>query len=374
VIISTSLMNNVISLDEVSGILACQAGCVLEALDNHLADRDFMMPLDLGAKGSCQIGGNVSTNAGGLRLLRYGSLHGTVLGLEAVLADGTIVNTMSGCRKDNTGYDLKQLFIGAEGTLGLVTGVSIQVPRRPKAVNVALLAADSYDGVLEIFAAAKRDLGEILSAVELIDADSMTVNKNNMDLDNPLSEQPFYVLLETHGSNDTHDKEKLDACLENAMMEGFVVDGLIAQDQTQVAQMWEIRESITEALKGDGVVYKYDVSLPVTQLYELVDLMKERTEGVAITCCGYGHLGDGNLHLNITGPASKPELLDLIEPFVYEYTAGVGGSVSAEHGIGVMKPTKLHYSKSKEAIEMMQLMKKTLDPNGILNPYKTVLL
>lgn len=307
-------------------------------------------------------------------MLRYGSLHGTVLGLEVVLADGTIVNTMSGCRKDNTGYDLKQLFIGAEGTLGLVTGVSIQVPRKPKAVNVALLAAESYDGALQIMAAAKTELGEILSACELMDAASMVVNKNNLDLDNPLSEQPFYVLLETHGSNDTHDKEKLDVCLENAMTEGFVVDGIIAQDQTQIGEIWNIRESITEACKGDGVVYKYDVSLPVTKLFEIVEIMKERTEGVAITVCGFGHMGDGNLHLNITGPADKPELLDLIEPFVYEYTASVGGSISAEHGIGVMKPTKLHYSKSSEAIQMMQLMKKTLDPKGILNPYKTILL
>jgi len=195
VVVSTSLMREVISLDEVSGILACQAGCVLEVLDGYLNDRNFMMPLDLGAKGSCQIGGNVSTNAGGVRLLRYGSLHGTVLGLEAVLADGTIVNTMSGCRKDNTGYDLKQLFIGAEGTLGLVTGVSIQVPRKPKAVNAALLAAESFEDVLKIFSAAKTDLGEILSAVELIDQSSMDVNKRHLDIENPLSENPFYVRL-----------------------------------------------------------------------------------------------------------------------------------------------------------------------------------
>jgi D-2-hydroxyglutarate dehydrogenase len=153
-----------------------------------------------------------------------------------------------------------------------------------------------------------------------------------------------------------------------------VADGLFAENESQLATFWQMRESITVALKDDGVVYKYDVSLPVPRLYELVELMKERTAGVAITCCGYGHMGDGNLHLNITGPADRPELLGLIEPFVYEFTEQCGGSISAEHGIGLMKATKLRYSKSKNARLLMQQLKETLDPRGILNPYKTVVL
>ena len=164
------------------------------------------MPLDLGAKGTCQIGGNVSTNAGGVRLLRYGSLHGTVLGLEAVLADGTVVNTLSGCRKDNTGYDLKQMFIGAEGSLGLITKVSIQAPPRPQAVNVAFLGANTYEDVLNIFKASKRSLGEILSACEFLDLESMQLTSENLGLTCPLGDYPFYVLLETHGSNDGYPR------------------------------------------------------------------------------------------------------------------------------------------------------------------------
>jgi len=372
VIISTSLMNNVISFDDISGILMCEAGCILEVLDRYLEDRGFIMPLDLGAKGTCQIGGNVSTNAGGVRLLRYGSLHGTVLGLEAVLADGTVVNTLSGCRKDNTGYDLKQMFIGAEGSLGLITKVSIQAPPRPQAVNVAFLGANTYEDVLNIFKASKRSLGEILSACEFLDLESMQLTSENLGLTCPLGDYPFYVLLETHGSNDGHDEEKLQACLEDGMEQGFIADGTIAQDRTQVNDLWLIRESITSALKEDGEVYKYDVSLPLPQLYELVETMRERTEGLAVHCCGYGHLGDGNLHLNITSKEYDEDLLAIIEPYVYDFTAGVGGSISAEHGLGLMKVNHIHYSKSPEAVAVMRQIKSALDPKGILNPYKTV--
>eukprot|EP00051_Salpingoeca_urceolata_P017090 m.230242 g.230242 ORF g.230242 m.230242 type:complete len:606 (-) comp18858_c1_seq2:3244-5061(-) len=373
IVLSTSLMNNIISMDELAGILQCQAGCVLQSVDNYLQERGFIMPLDLGAKGSCQIGGNVSTNAGGLRLLRYGSLHGSVLGLEAVLADGTVCNTMAGLRKDNTGYDLKQLFIGSEGTLGVVTGVTIQTPPAPKTVNVSFLGCDSYDSVLDIFRAAKGSLGEILSAFEFLDTQSMDVVRNNLDLRNPLeADHPFYVLIETHGSNEEHDQEKLFSFLETGLESGLILDGTVAQDSTQAAAIWDVRESLGEGLKKEGTVYKYDISLPLPELYSLVEAMRDRIEGHYISCVGYGHVGDGNLHLNITSTTHSDKLFDLIEPFIYEFTSRLNGSISAEHGVGLAKPAYLHYSKSDQAVGVMQSLKALLDPNGILNPYKTL--
>ncbi|XP_052606270.1 D-2-hydroxyglutarate dehydrogenase, mitochondrial isoform X2 [Peromyscus californicus insignis] len=324
VILSTALMNQVISFHDVSGILVCQAGCVLEELSHYVQERDFIMPLDLGAKGSCHIGGNVATNAGGLRFLRYGSLRGTVLGLEVVLADGTILNCLTSLRKDNTGYDLKQLFIGSEGTLGIITAVSILCPPRPKAVNVAFL------------------------------------------------ESPFYVLVETSGSSAGHDAEKLTNVLEKVLNSGLVSDGTMATDQRKVQMLWALRERITEALSHDGYVFKYDISLPVERLYDLVIDLRTRLGPRAKHVVGYGHLGDGNLHLNVTAEAFSQELLTALEPYVYAWTAEQRGSVSAEHGLGFKKKNVLGYSKPPVAVKLMQQLKALLDPKGILNPYKTL--
>eukprot|EP00043_Microstomoeca_roanoka_P006592 m.64117 g.64117 ORF g.64117 m.64117 type:complete len:499 (-) comp13477_c0_seq2:97-1593(-) len=373
IILTTELMNNIISLDEVSRILTCQSGCVLERLNEYLGARNLMMPLDLGAKGSCHIGGNVSTNAGGLRFLRYGSLHGSVLGLEAVLADGTVLNTLSGLRKDNTGYDLKQLFIGSEGTLGVVTAVAIEAVQKPAAVNVAFLACPSYEHVQKTFMAAKELLGEVLSAFEFLDNEAMICTTANLGLSSPLPEAaPFYVLIETHGSVQEHDFAKLEMFLEKVMSEEIVADGTVAQDSAQALALWEIRERITEALQVDGTVYKYDVSLPLPVLYSLVEAMRSRVIDMATRCVGYGHVGDGNLHLNITSSTRNDKLFEAIEPFVYEFTAKHHGSISAEHGLGLMKPKHMHYSKSPAAIALMQQIKAVMDPNGILNPYKTL--
>ncbi|CAM9943725.1 unnamed protein product, partial [Discosporangium mesarthrocarpum] len=219
VVLSTSRMNLIHSFDPLSGVLVCEAGCILENLDNYLAEKGFVMPLDLGAKGSCQIGGNISTNAGGLRLLRYGSLHGNVLGLETVLADGTVLDILSTARKDNTGYDLKQLFIGAEGTLGVVTRCAIAVPQRSSAINVAMLACPSFEDVGRLLVLARQRLGEICSAIEFMDADAVKLTLERCELvHSPLAtDYPHYILVETLGSNETHDTEKLDAFLEEAM-------------------------------------------------------------------------------------------------------------------------------------------------------------
>eukprot|EP00074_Homo_sapiens_P063359 XP_011510037.1 D-2-hydroxyglutarate dehydrogenase, mitochondrial isoform X2 [Homo sapiens] len=398
IILSTARMNRVLSFHSVSGILVCQAGCVLEELSRYVEERDFIMPLDLGAKGSCHIGGNVATNAGGLRFLRYGSLHGTVLGLEVVLADGTVLDCLTSLRKDNTGYDLKQLFIGSEGTLGIITTVSILCPPKPRAVNVAFLVTcvppacgpgsprparlphpalrtpgcPGFAEVLQTFSTCKGMLGEILSAFEFMDAVCMQLVGRHLHLASPVQESPFYVLIETSGSNAGHDAEKLGHFLEHALGSGLVTDGTMATDQRKVKMLWALRERITEALSRDGYVYKYDLSLPVERLYDIVTDLRARLGPHAKHVVGYGHLGDGNLHLNVTAEAFSPSLLAALEPHVYEWTAGQQGSVSAEHGVGFRKRDVLGYSKPPGALQLMQQLKALLDPKGILNPYKTL--
>ncbi|CAG8487498.1 2875_t:CDS:10 [Acaulospora morrowiae] len=383
IIISTNNLNKIRSFDPLSGSLVCDSGCILENLDNYLAEQGYVMPLDLGAKGSCQIGGNVATNAGGLRFLRYGSLHGNVLGLEAVLPDGTILDNLATLRKDNTGYDLKQLFIGSEGTLGIVTGVSIQTPRRPKAVNVALVGLSSFENVQDAFIKAKEELSEILSAFEFWDASAVKLIKDHLVQGSrfPLEDNyPFYVLVESSGSNKVHDDEKLLCFLENLLEKDIAKNAIVAQDETQFRTIWSIREGIPEACSKAGSVYKYDVSMPLEFLYKMVEDVRCRFtdaglygEDLAVnSITGYGHVGDGNLHLNISAKSYAPEITALIEPWIYEWIEKHKGSISAEHGLGLMKAKYLGFSKSKSMIDMMKKIKQIVDPNGIMNPYKFI--
>ena len=399
IVISTSRMNEIRSFDEVSGALVVDAGCILEVVDNYLGEKGHIFPLDLGAKGSCHIGGNVATNAGGLRLLRYGSLHGNVLGVEAVLPDGTIVDDLSKLRKNNTGYDLKQLFIGAEGTIGIITGVSILCPQRPKAINVAFFGLESYEKVQKAFQEAKSQLSEILSAFELMDSRSQDlvgkVTKNKKPLE---GEHPFYCLIETSGSNSEHDNEKLEKFLEDVMEQEIVQDGVVAQDETQVKSLWGWREGIPECLGYWGGVYKYDLSIPISELYDLVEETREKIKEAGllghndkhpvVDVVGYGHMGDSNLHLNIAVRRYDKKVEKVLEPFVYEWIAKRNGSISAEHGLGFAKKNYIGYSRSDTMIGLMKQIKNLYDPvslfvcliqylligmqNGIMNPYKYV--
>ena len=373
IVVSLSRLNQIRSFDDASGVLVADAGCILETVDNYLAEKGYVFPLDLGAKGSCQIGGNVATNAGGLRLLRYGSLHGNVLGVEAVLPDGTVVDDLFKLRKNNTGYDIKQLFIGAEGTIGIVTGVSIHCPQRPKAVNVAFFALESYEKTRQAFREAKAQLSEILSAFELMDATSQDLVYNVTKNKRPLEgEHPFYCLVETSGSNAEHDMEKLEAFLEDVMTKEIVLDGVVAQDETQAKALWGWREGIPECLGHWGGVYKYDVSIPLKELYQLVDdvrvrveeagLLGETDEYPALGVVGYGHMGDSNLHLNVAVRRYDERVEKTLEPFVYEWIASRQGSISAEHGLGLAKKKYIGYSRSGPMIDLMKQIKHLYDP------------
>lgn len=375
IVMSLARLNTVHAFDNHSGIVSVGAGIVLEDLSNWLGERGFIVPLDLGAKGSCMIGGNVSTNAGGLRLVRYGSLHGSVLGIEVVRADGRIVDLMSTLRKDNTGFDLKQLFIGAEGTLGVITQVALLTPRKPSSVQVAFLGCESFDAVLKTLSEARIALNDIVSALEFLDRPSMDlVLKHIPGARDPLeAKHPFYMLIETSGSNAEHDSEKLNTFLEHVIENGSVVDGVVAQDETQQKALWVLREHITDSLGKEGAVYKYDISIPLTHFYEMVENMRNHLKVMPrVGVVGYGHLGDSNLHLNIHSPTWDPQLFAMIEPWLFEQVQTVRGSISAEHGLGQSKGKFLSFSKSAEAIEMMREIKQVLDPKGILNPYKVL--
>ena len=377
IVINMSRMNEIRSFDEVSGALVVDAGCILEVVDNYLAEKGHIFPLDLGAKGSCHIGGNVATNAGGLRLLRYGSLHGNVLGIEAVLPDGTIVDDLSKLRKNNTGYDLKQLFVGAEGTIGIITGISILCPQRSKAINVAFFGLESYEKVQKAFKEAKGQLSEILSAFELMDSRSQDlvhrVTKNKKPLE---GDHPFYCLIETSGSNSEHDNEKLEKFLEDVMENQIVQDGVVAQDETQVKSLWGWREGISECLGHWGGVYKYDLSIPISELYSLVEETREKIQEAGLMgdddkypvldVVGYGHMGDSNLHLNIAVRRYDKKVEKTLEPFVYEWIAKRNGSISAEHGLGLAKKNYIGYSRSDTMIGLMKQIKNLYDPVSFL--------
>ena len=377
VVVNLGRMNAILSIDEDAGVSVVEAGVVLEELESAVRARGMTVPLDLGAKGKCQMGGCVSTNAGGLRLLRYGSLRGSVLGLEVVLANGEVLDLLRTLRKDNTGYDLKQLFIGAEGTLGIVTKIAILTPRAPTNVNVALFGLDSFASCVELLKLARGLLGEILSAFEFFDRESLDLVLEQLKgTRDPLVKQcPFYVVIETSGSVKSHDNAKLRAFLKVVKNKRIIVDGVVGKNEKHAFALWTLRERISVALKYAGAVYKYDISLPTARMYNLVTTLRARLApefGDGVKVLGYGHLGDGNLHLNISCAEYTDALESAIEPFVYEYTRDERGSVSAEHGLGLMKAEEIIYSKDAKAVELMGAMKRALDPRGILNPYKVL--
>lgn len=377
IILSMAKLDSVIGFDPVNGILTCEAGCILQDLDAYLSRNFYMMPYDIGAKGSCMIGGNVSTNAGGQHFYRFGSMHANILGVEVVLADGTVLDLLNRNRKDNTGYNLKHLFIGAEGTLGVITKVDISCPRRPRAQNVALLGCDNYDAVQNVLLLAKEELGEILSAFELMD--HTVIDAVGRIIDIPVKSYngdcfPFTILIETQGSNYEHDSMKIEKLLEKGMGSGDIVDGVLAQDRKQIAHMWEIRETCNPTMGSIGYTYKYDVSIPIPDFHDVVLLMKDRlSQHSDIIVTSWGHVIDGNLHLNVTTPnvcEKESNILSLIEPFIFEKVVERGGSISAEHGLGQCKNNYLPLMKDSISITLMHKLKNEFDPNHILNPGK----
>ena len=370
IIVSLGRMKKVLDHDPVTGTVALEAGVILERADQFVREHGRMMPIDLGAKGSCMIGGCLATNAGGIRVLRYGSLRSNVLGLQAVCADGTVLDNMRGLQKDNTGYDWKQLIVGSEGTLALITAAVIKTWPAPKDIQVALLSLDSYEQIGKLYSLAQSECAEVLSAFEFWDESAKGLLQKHLKLKVPQTSQ-FAVLIEVSGSEKEPNSEKLLRLLEIAMEKEIILDGSIAQDETQAKVFWSFRESIPEACAKEGLVLKFDLSLGRSQaLYSIVERMRDnlKNDATVSSITGYGHFGDGNLHLNISmDQLPDREKVLRIEKQVFGYIRENGGSISAEHGIGQAKMPFLHYSRSDTEIALMYQLKGLFDPSGILN-------
>ncbi|XP_022663613.1 D-2-hydroxyglutarate dehydrogenase, mitochondrial-like isoform X2 [Varroa destructor] len=293
IVLSTRRMDNFHEVDDLTGVAVVDAGMVLESLNEQVAPYGLIAPLDLAAKGSCHIGGNISTNAGGVRLIKYGSLHGSVLGLEAVLPDGTVLNGLSKMRKDNTGIDMKQLFIGSEGILGIVTRIAWLLPQQAAFNSVAILGCDNFERVLDVYKMSKSRLAEFLSALEMFDHSCMQCVQENSGLTNPLSKpHPFYVLIEVQGNDGDMVENSLNCFIEHIIDKGVVTDGVAASDGRSVAELWQRRERISESIKKDGYVFKYDMSVPLRNYLDLGKKLESRVEGLAKRICVFGHMGD----------------------------------------------------------------------------------
>jgi FAD/FMN-containing dehydrogenase len=331
------------------------------------------MPLDLGAKGSCFIGGNLATNAGGIHFVKHGSMRKNCKGLKAVLADGTIIDSLNPLPKNNTGYDLKQLFIGSEGTLGIITECLINTPSKPKYSDLVLLSCEKFEDILGIYKEIKLKLSEVISAIEFFDNGALEIQEKHGRISPLTGKSPFYLIIEV-ASNNLDNAKFLEEFLSSANIN--ITDGVIAQDEGQKLKMWEIRETIQEGASREGIVLSYDISVPLEHFYECVEETRKKVGHIA-KVIGYGHIGDYNLHLNVcydkfVQDETFRKLEALMEPFIYDFIVKYRGSVSAEHGIGVHKSEFLNRTQTENAIGLMKVLKHAMDPNNILNPYKVL--
>lgn len=371
VIISLERMNQIEEIDEVGRTMTVQAGVPLQILQETAEAAGLFFPVDLGARGSCQIGGNVSTNAGGNRVIRFGMMRDNVLGLEAVLADGTVVTSMNTMIKNNAGYDLKQLFIGTEGTLGVITRLVLRLREAITEDETAFVAFDTFDQVTGFLKYIDGALGGTLSAYEVLWHDYYDLVTTAPATNKPPVEKtrPYYALVESLGS--VTDREKFEATMIKALEDGLIADAAVAQSGGDRAAMWAIRDDVEQFFRY-GPPQIFDVSIAIRHIGEYVDEVKRRLkqQWPDHHCFTFGHIGDGNIHFAITVQNADPTVHRAVEDCVYEPLAPHGGSVSAEHGIGLEKKDYLSVSRSPTEIALMRRLKHSLDPKGILNPGK----
>ena len=376
VLISMARMKQVREVDTANDSLTVEAGCILETVQTLAAENDRLFPLSLGSQGSATIGGLISTNAGGVHVLRYGMMRDLVLGIEAVLPDGRIWNGLRGLRKDNSGYDLKQIFIGAEGTLGIVTAATLKLFPRPSEMTVAFAGIPSPSAAVELLGIAKAASGGTLSALEIIPRNALDlVLKHIPGSRDPLAaSHPWYVLLEIGAGRMGEGRAAMEAALETGLERGLVEDAVIAESEAQAQALWQLREPIAEAEKTHGKAAKHDVSIPVSKIAAFIaegagvaERMLESAEVIA-----FGHVGDGNVHFNVmqkaegAGEDFVAACLPVTEA-IYDLVQTYGGSIAAEHGVGTLKSGDLARHRPLE-VEMMRSIKSALDPRGIMNP------
>ncbi|WP_181298855.1 FAD-binding oxidoreductase [Pseudomonas sp. Q2-TVG4-2] len=380
-VISLERLNRVRQIDPIGFTMAVDAGCVLEQVKQAAETADCYFPLALGAQGSCQIGGNIATNAGGVNVLRYGMMRELVLGLEVVLPDGRVWESMNALRKDNRGYNLQQLFIGSEGTLGIVTGAVLKLSPRPQRTLTVWLAVASAADAVQLYTRARRECCEMLSAFELIPRIGMELAfEANPQLSNPLAEpSPFYVLLELSVSGPLDLQGLFDGFLERAMSDGLVHDGALASSGEQARRLWLIREGMVEGQRLRGEHLRTDVSVPISSIAAFVDQASKAVAEVSpqATSLVYGHIGDGNLHFNILPPAelantSVTALLLQIEEVIFTVLDRFNGSISAEHGIGRVKRNAYLSRITQEDVQLLKGLKALFDPLDLMNAGRIV--
>ncbi len=385
IVLSLKRMNQVLGIDKANLTMTMQAGCVLQDLQEAADTAGLLFPLSLAAQGSCTIGGNLGTNAGGTQVVRFGNTRDLCLGLEVVNAQGDIWEGLSGLRKDNTGYDLTDLFIGAEGTLGIITAATMKLYPRAAAQLTAWAAVPSLEAAVALLGLSHQHLGAGLTGFEVMGQFALSLVARHMPLQRvPLFEQtPWCVLLENSDhESETHARAQFERLLEVAMDQGCVTNAVIAQTQTQAQALWHIRESIPLAQPMEGPNIKHDVSIAVSRIPAFVKttdvLLARAFPGVRLV--NFGHLGDGNLHYNVQAPQGVDQTAFLrereedVNEVVFDSVQAFGGSISAEHGVGSMKVDKLVKHKSPVALSMMRAIKLALDPTNLMNPGRVVRL
>jgi len=380
IVLSTERLAAIREIDPLNRTITVEAGVVLADVQAAADEAGALFPLSLAAEGSCRIGGNLATNAGGVQVLRYGNARDMVLGLEVVLADGRVWNGLRGLRKDNTGYDLKHLFIGSEGTLGVITAAVLKLFPRPTVREVAVCAASAPAQIMQMFARIGDSLGDAVTAFEIINRFAVDITAANI----PGVRDPFagahgqYALIEVAGQW-AGLKEQLEAALAEALQDGVIEDAVVAASGAQGQELWRLRESIPEAQKLVGGSIKHDVSVAVSKLPEFLKRATEMVEAElpGVRVCAFGHAGDGNIHFNLSQPEdfACSEFMDKWPRFnrmVHDLINDMGGSFSAEHGIGQLKTGDMGRYKSGVELDLMRTLKAALDPKGIMNPGKVL--
>jgi FAD/FMN-containing dehydrogenase len=373
IVLALGRMNRIRELDALNDTVTVEAGCVLATVQRAADAAGRLFPLSLAAEGSCQIGGNLSTNAGGVNVLRYGTARAQVLGLEVVLPDGRVWNGLRGLRKDNTGYDLKQLFIGAEGTLGVITAAVLRLYPKPSAVSSAWIALESPQAAVELLAMLHERLGDRLSAFELVSRSCLeAVLAHVPGIKDPLAApHSWYILAEATDSGEPEElRERVERALADCAERGALRDAALAQSGEQARALWRIREAIPEAQFTN---VKHDIAVPVSKTPELIASLEQELKSVfaKIQIYCFGHVGDGNLHYNV-GPPALVAQREAVSRIVYDAVAKLGGSISAEHGLGQMKRDEIRRHKDAIELELMRALKDALDPKGLMNPGKVI--
>jgi FAD/FMN-containing dehydrogenase len=383
VVLNLKRMNQIREIDIANQTITLEAGCILQAAQDKAAEQGFLFPLSLGAEGSCMIGGNLATNAGGTNVLRYGNARDLCLGLEVVTAKGEIWNGIKGLRKDNTGYDLRDLFVGSEGTLGIITAAVMKLYPMPISQWTTLVACESIASSIALLNLFQKRATSLLTGFEMMTQESLELNEKHFPhMANPLQgKPPFTVLIELsdHESED-HVRQLLETILQEAFESELITDAVIASNLGQANAFWHMREHITLAQAAEGANLKHDITIPLSSLDDFIQetdaLMRAKYPGVRII--NFGHLGDGNLHYNIAPPLDVvPKVFNEINEkpiheLIYAQVERCNGSISAEHGVGQLKLEGLRAHKGEVAHDLMKTLKRALDPQNILNPHKVV--